>query len=138
MAQILRFPGYSRLLRLGDLIRRADGSAVVDADDYRAWYRDGIAAAGVASWPAGRAPARVNHGRWIVECGCGNGLLVEMTSREALCIRCGAIWEAVLPPNWREIERVLCRRWQREAQNWSPGESIDLLRAENIEHGVEA
>jgi hypothetical protein len=84
------------------------------------------------------ADPRVNHGRWIVDCVCGNGASVSHEWREARCFACGAVYRGVaFPANADEIERVLVARPNRATQNWRH-ETVDVLRSENMEHGVTA
>ena len=111
----------------------------------------------------GEKQAHINQGRWIVDCSCNSALLVSMTVRYFLCPDCGnrdngGKWYRVMfPVNWQAIEAVLLRRplrhrglgpdgkvWSQgfnpfEAwhRNWSPGETLADLQAENRAYGVE-
>ena len=86
----------------------------------------------------------VSAGRWIVECpNCGEGYLVDDQDLLFQCSACGTDgqWKRVIMPADRdEIDRLLLLRpgWQGQAphRNWAPGETVDDLRRENIEHGV--
>lgn len=83
--------------------------------------------------------AYVNWGRWVIDCRCGSGAAVELRKREAYCFECGGIHRDVqLPPAdiLTQIESVLERRTHLSAQNWSPTETVDDLRAENAAHEV--
>ena len=82
--------------------------------------------------------ARVNHGRWLVDCvACGSGAGVDPDWPEARCFGCGAIYTSVvLPPDRVAIETVLVKRPRLDTRNWEPGETADTLRAENVERGV--
>lgn len=89
-------------------------------------------------------PVLVNHGRWIVECptpGCGGAQATSPEDPRFLCTYCanigtGGKWIRVVWPRDPEaIEELLVDR-PANAQNWRPGESAELLRAENLEHGI--
>lgn len=84
--------------------------------------------------------ARVDWGRWIVECPCGAGVAVQADWRAAYCLGCGRILTAVIfpPTDEREaVEAVLGMRDQRH-QFYFPekGETVATLRAENVAHGL--
>lgn len=77
--------------------------------------------------------AYINHGRWLVDCPCGNGPNVSPVdaSPEAVCFACGTVWTNVLVPvEHVEIERVLSERKFAVNQNWRPGENVEDLVAE--------
>jgi len=81
--------------------------------------------------------ARVDHGRWIVDCECGAGLFVRRGWALACCIECGAQYHAVqFPVDADEIERLLLARQKRENQSWWPSESVEMLQRENVAHHV--
>jgi len=83
--------------------------------------------------------AEVNDNRWTVMCGCGSGNAVDVPSATARCGSCGAFHShVILPANRAEIEGILVRRPRSENRNWKPTEPADSLRAENIQHGLEA
>jgi len=76
--------------------------------------------------------ARVDHGRWIVDCECGAGLFVRRGWALACCIDCGAQYHDVrFPLEADEIERLLLARPKRENQSWWPSESVEELQREN-------
>lgn len=93
--------------------------------------------------------ARVNHGLWIASCECGArgapspGCVVWLSIPLGWCVRCGNQatgrgWRpiALPPPDMREeIERLLELRAEVGDRNWSPGESIEDLIREQLEHG---
>jgi hypothetical protein len=86
--------------------------------------------------------ARVNHGRWIVDCPfCTGAQLASPTDRRFLCADCGNVnidgkWITVTWPSDAEtIEATLAVR-PRENRNWRPDESIADLRRENVEHDL--
>ncbi len=93
------------------------------------------------------AYAQVRQGRWVVECPnpqCPAAQLASRQDHRFFCVTCenfhvGNQWVPVLwPDDWREIEAVLGRRPVRSTRNWLPGETVELLRDENREHGVAA
>ena len=90
--------------------------------------------------------AWLNHGRWVVDCLDGDCLAVLFADRaacvcrdESVCehatIPCGAPIEATFPPRRADIDRLLNPRPRRN-RNWSPGETLADLKAENLLHGV--
>lgn len=94
-------------------------------------------------------PARINHGQWIVSCDCRSrglpapGMAVWLTVPWAWCVRCrnrpcGGAWRPVCVPPESErvgIEAVLTARAESADRNWQPGETIDDLVRQNVEHG---
>lgn len=80
----------------------------------------------------------VNHGRWCATCHeCSTGVATGKLWREARCFACGAIFATVWPDEHQMIERILLKRPLKN-RNWEPGEALNELRAQNIEHGLEA
>jgi hypothetical protein len=93
--------------------------------------------------------ARVNHGMWIASCSCGAkglptpGCVVFLDSPLGWCVRCGnrawgGGWRWIVVPGEgerREIEAVLSCRGNPADRNWSPGETVEMLMAENWAHG---
>ena len=82
--------------------------------------------------------ARVNHGRWIVDCpNCFGAELADVDDLRFYCLSCGNRdvghrWLQVkLPPNRTRIEELLLRRLQPGNRNWHPGESVAQLEREN-------
>jgi hypothetical protein len=88
------------------------------------------------------AYAYVNHGRWVVECPvCGGGERVptaEGSPTTILCQvpACGTELGVIFPEKRAQIESVLLLRENLVNRNWSPGETVADLEAENVEHGV--
>ncbi len=79
--------------------------------------------------------AYINHGRWLVDCPCGNGVMTA-PGWPACCYSCGAIYRDVhISADADQIEALLSRR-PIAHQNWKAGESLALLRAENVQHGI--
>lgn len=88
----------------------------------------------------GEVRAVVNHGRWLVECPtswCEAAQLAFRNDQRFFCHNCHNIeadghWLKVIwPRNAAEIERVLDARSRPENRNWTPGETLAQLRAEN-------
>jgi len=85
--------------------------------------------------------ARVNHGRWIVDCACGGA---ELAFDEGLfmcqaCMNGGhkhKYRHLVFPKNRPLIEAALIQRPEPN-RNWWPGESLAQLKAENSQHKEE-
>lgn len=95
--------------------------------------------------PLPKYAARINRGRWIVDCPiCNSALDVTPADVMAICLDCGTEWFEVVfptPAMKQEIERLILKRPGDSIQgminsNWSPGESLDVVRAENAQHGV--
>ena len=83
-------------------------------------------------------PARVDWGRWIWDCECG-GAEFAFDEGLGMCQNCyngksGHKYRPIIFPKKRPaIEKLLLIR-PLENRNWSPGETIEKLRAENQEH----
>lgn len=87
--------------------------------------------------------ARVDHGRWIVDCPDCSGAEFALDSLPVFfCCSCrnvavdGRRRPVALPSGRTEIEAALLVR-PIENRNWRPGETIEHLLAENAEHGLE-
>ncbi len=131
---------YRRLLTAADL-RWPDRSPVASAAAYLGWHRQHLVDAGAQAleWTyAGPVDARVNHGRWIVDCpNCKSGALTHPDWRIACCGECGCVMPVVTVPTDADvIAALLLRRPTREVQNWFPHESVQDLERENAQHGV--
>jgi len=99
---------------------------------------------------SGEVAARINHGRWLVDCtGCKSALVVDLGEPVFMCVECGNSHNAgkwlkiILPKNRKAIEGELLKRpWNgrnpAEAvnRNWEPGETLAMLKQENIDHGI--
>lgn len=99
----------------------------------------------VAEVPA--LPARVDHGRWIVDCpDCNGAEFVWLAGPHVMmCVGC---WNACAGHRWRrvelpaadvlaEIDRILQARPLPATRNWYPHESVADLAAENATHADE-
>lgn len=87
--------------------------------------------------------ARVDLGRWIVDCPwCKSAQHASREDQRFFCVECGnaAIngqWAQVQWPNeWEDIENLLSARPDKGNQWWTPGETLAGLQAENDTHGV--
>ena len=96
---------------------------------------------GVSTLPA--VPARIEHGRWLVDCpGCSGAELADISEPVFLCLSCGNSFSGHLPvavrfPRERTAIEAALERRPRENQNWTDKESVADLMAENIEFGVD-
>jgi hypothetical protein len=78
----------------------------------------------------------VSHGRWVLDCPCGNGCAVDPYWGIALCFECGAQFSAIpIPPMIADIEQLLGVRPMSQ-RNWFPHESVDALVRENVKHNL--
>lgn len=91
---------------------------------------------------AGTLNARVDHGRWIVDCSdCNNAQLVGDEDLRFFCVKCenaanGGQWrEIIWPSDAEEIEDVLAVR-PTENRHWRAGETVSDLKTENVGHGL--
>lgn len=87
--------------------------------------------------------ARVNHGRWLTACPfCASQQHASPSDQWFYCAHCHneAVGSASVPVVWPNdaaaIEALLLGRPFRENRNWEPGESVEDLGRENVEHGV--
>lgn len=111
-----------------------DGRRVRNIGEYLEWHARNLNPTARGEHFHSPMPVVIEHGRWLVHCICGVGLLTRPEMPIACCIWCGNIYDTItFPVNWRTIERVLLRRPMREQQNWL-GETVDALLAENEEH----
>jgi hypothetical protein len=89
--------------------------------------------------------ARIDWGRWVVDClmpNCGGAQAAFQTDKRFLCTYClntmfGGRWLRVVWPKRSKketIEEILNARPWEGNQNWRPNETMHDLRAENIEH----
>ena len=94
--------------------------------------------------------AKINQGRWIVECpntGCGGALCISSRQPYFICLECaspenGGRWYRIhFPPQKKVIEGILLKRpardpWLASNRNWAPSETVAELRAENRARGL--
>ena len=100
-----------------------------------------ILVAGRALQPAGVTFARCNWGRWIADCAsphCTSALQLEYMQPSMTCRDCG--WPTghiVWPDDPAAITYVLSLRPDEKTRNAEPGETVDMLVAENVAHGID-
>ena len=101
---------------------------------------------------SGEVAARINHGRWLVDCpGCNSALVVDLSAPVFMCVECGNAgnegqwFKVTVPTNRKAIETELLKRpWNGRNpasavnRNWEPGETVAALKKENTEHGIGA
>ena len=99
----------------------------------------------------GEVFVHINQGRYIVDCptsSCGGAMVVSSQDRIFVCPICGspennrAWYRVVFPPQKEQIERELLKRpakdgWRAVTRNWEPKESVDELRQQNRDKGIE-
>lgn len=85
--------------------------------------------------------ARIDHARFIVDCpNCGSAEFA-FEDRFFWCTTCsnsdvnGRVRKVIMPQKRKAIETILELR-PIKSRNWNPGETIERLEQENIEHGV--
>lgn len=97
------------------------------------------------------APAIVyaNWGLWVADCpsGCGNaehfgphpttGYVGGLQRSAFHCSHCGSANPATWPSDQSAIEAVLAKRPSPANRNWFPGETVEMLKGENIAHGLD-
>lgn len=121
-----------------------------DTTDPRTYLqRLGYAPPHLAAVGSSPLTAVVNHGVWVALDGCGTregvhgGGVVWLDRPMVWCPLCrnkvaGWRWRPVVLPAEREaIEAALLARPDVATRNWHPGETVDDLRRENRDHGLE-
>jgi hypothetical protein len=86
---------------------------------------------------ASYAYGRVNWSRIIVDCPgryCRGALKLPYGWPVYTCWDCDTVAPIVWPDNMADIAAVLALRPRPENRNWQPGETLEFLVAENIEH----
>lgn len=98
---------------------------------------------------SGVVQAYINHGRWVADCpDCAGGIVVSMHTPLYYCPCCGnqsneGLWyQVIYPPEMAAIEMELLKRPARDGfravnRNWDVGESIQQLRTENTDRGIQ-
>ena len=85
--------------------------------------------------------ARVNYGRWIVDCEC-NGAEFAFEGGIFMCQSCfnaghqHKYRRLIFPKNRKDVEMALLHRPEPN-RNWYPGETVAKLKAENKAHKAE-
>lgn len=81
-------------------------------------------------------PAYVSDNRWVADCpACNGGIACWSENPRGACYDCGRIYRIRFPDNREAIEAVLAAR-PVQRRHWLLGETVDMLKAENIEHGL--
>lgn len=85
----------------------------------------------------------VNHGNWLIQCQwCGSAQHASRQDHRFFCVECGnraagGKWvPTVWPDQHPEIETILSARADKRTRNWTPGETLGGLLAENLAHNV--
>ena len=120
-----------------------DTHPIVRRRGYRTWIHE--AARGrlvVQKGPAQGRPlaARVNHGRWLVDCPDCSGAELLSDTGEFYCLSCGNIgvggaFRTVLVPRGAQRAKIEALLEVRPTinRNWEPDETVAFLVAENEE-----
>jgi hypothetical protein len=123
----------------------ASGAAPAEACVVQHWHRRDVAREPIV--PKQVAPGQaiqvyVNHGRWIAECpDCRGAQVAARSDPRFFCVDCLNAWcggrwvRLVWPPDASDIEALLLKR-ETHHRNWSPGESVNDLLAENVAHAT--
>ena len=86
----------------------------------------------------GEVAARVNHGRWIVDCpdeDCTAAVMASSDDPRFVCPVCAyGIFTVVFPSQAEAVEQALLERPVPATRNWTPDETVGDLRRENKEH----
>lgn len=124
--------------------RASDFHKVTSRQEYRALVEKAMAKRRAHGFSDARVievqdpvAAYINHGRWVIDCDCGAGNMVEPEWHMAACLGCGAVRYNIILPSEEDrakIEEVLNIRPRFVNRNWNPGETIEKLKFENIEH----
>lgn len=99
--------------------------------------------------PCGSIEAQISWGRWIASCpdGCGSAMLVSRETPIFYCVECGNgkdCYTVGFPQARETIEALLLKRPAQKGaehsgasnRNWSPGETVEALEAENRQRGI--
>jgi len=84
-------------------------------------------------------PARVDWGRWIADCSrpyCRNAWQLTYDMTEWTCNLCGAVTSVMWPADPGAVEYLLMMRPDPATRNWHPGEQLEQLMIENVQHDV--
>lgn len=90
--------------------------------------------------------AWLQEDRWVAVCpDCGQN--AQLIWADAMLYLCTVCWNAAVGSTWRrvvfpkdrgEIEVIVGARPLAHNRNWTPGERVSALRAENLERGLPA
>lgn len=87
--------------------------------------------------PYDRVQAYANWGRWVAECSgeyCRNAWQVIPGQESWTCNSCGMVNEVEWPADPGAIEYLLMMRRDPATRNWKPGEPLEQLLIENVQH----
>lgn len=81
--------------------------------------------------------ARVDFGRWLGDCTCGDAPVIDPEWSLACCFTCGTIYRTiVMPAEAADIEAALLARAHPINRFWFPQETVADLLAENAANAV--
>jgi hypothetical protein len=80
----------------------------------------------------GKVVAMLNEGRWVASCPCRGAEFVR-EGAPMVCGSCGMVRDVTWPKQVAEIEAAVSNR-PTINQNWLPGETVAMLKAENKAH----
>lgn len=90
-----------------------------------------------AGTTVGSIEARVDDGRWVVDCpdpDCTSAQIASDTDPRFVCVRCAfGPFTVVFPKDRPAIEQTLLARPVPETRNWLPNETVGDLKRENDE-----
>lgn len=85
---------------------------------------------------------QVGGNSWMADCPyCNSGIALDPEFGVACCFGCGAVYRDIVMPNEKAraaIEATLLARPAMRTRSWLPTETVDVLVAENVEHGLPA
>lgn len=75
----------------------------------------------------------INDGRWVLDCACRSGVVVDLNFGTGRCFECGAVYtdqQVRLPKGYERIERELLRLYPHDStlRDWRPGQTLKDLR----------
>lgn len=75
--------------------------------------------------------AYIDGNSWLIRCQCGNGCATDPAWRLACCFGCGAVHRVItFPADPAGVEAALLERDNPQARRWSPGHSVDQVKAD--------
>lgn len=133
-------PRTNRIDRPYEVLSRPALGRVLDTPAALLAFQAAVLAARRGPAPAESAlplVARVDFGRWLGDCPCGDAPVIDPDWSLACCLSCGAIYRTiVLPKGAADIETALLARPYPLNRFWFPSETVADLQAENAAHAV--